>query len=149
GSLADIQAILQDRADFEEHFRHEFETVPTTARDSAALNSALSEVRSSWQPNADVGRLKAALGKLYERGRHVRNGIGSLQPPDDLPLSNFSHLQPTRSSGGAALPAENTAYLGRTLFSDYLVAVELGGTLLLVATIGAIAIAGRRPEAQS
>jgi NADH-quinone oxidoreductase subunit J len=44
------------------------------------------------------------------------------------------------------LPHENTAYLGRALFTDYLLAVELGGTLLLVATIGATAIAGRRGE---
>ena len=34
--------------------------------------------------------------------------------------------------------------IGRTLFTDYLLAVELAGTLLLVATIGAIAIAGTR-----
>jgi len=34
--------------------------------------------------------------------------------------------------------------LGKTLFVDYLFAVELGGTLLLVATIGAIALAPRR-----
>jgi NADH-quinone oxidoreductase subunit J len=34
--------------------------------------------------------------------------------------------------------------LGRSLFGDYLFAVELAGTLLLVATIGAIAIAPRR-----
>jgi NADH:ubiquinone oxidoreductase subunit 6 (subunit J) len=40
-------------------------------------------------------------------------------------------------------PGENVAPLGRALFTDYLVAVELGGTLLLVATIGAIAIAAR------
>jgi NADH-quinone oxidoreductase subunit J len=34
--------------------------------------------------------------------------------------------------------------LGRSLFGEYLFAVELAGTLLLVATIGAIAIAPRR-----
>ncbi|HYO25523.1 MAG TPA: NADH-quinone oxidoreductase subunit J [Lacipirellulaceae bacterium] len=34
--------------------------------------------------------------------------------------------------------------LGRTLFGQYLFAVELGGTLLLIATIGAIALAPRR-----
>jgi NADH-quinone oxidoreductase subunit J len=34
--------------------------------------------------------------------------------------------------------------LGRSLFGDYLFAVELAGTVLLVATIGAIAIAPRR-----
>lgn len=38
----------------------------------------------------------------------------------------------------------NLQTLGRTLFGNYLFAVELGGTLLLVATIGAIALAPRR-----
>jgi len=42
------------------------------------------------------------------------------------------------------VPAENSAYLGRSLFTDYLLPVELGGLLLLVATVGAIAIAQRR-----
>ncbi len=34
--------------------------------------------------------------------------------------------------------------LGRSLFGDYLFAVEVAGTLLLVASVGAIAIAPRR-----
>lgn len=41
---------------------------------------------------------------------------------------------------------EHVRGLGQTLFGDYLWAVELAGTLLLVATIGAIAIAFRRKE---
>jgi NADH-quinone oxidoreductase subunit J len=36
--------------------------------------------------------------------------------------------------------------LGRTLFGDYLYAVELAGTLLLVASVGAIAIALHSPR---
>jgi NADH-quinone oxidoreductase subunit J len=36
--------------------------------------------------------------------------------------------------------------LGRSLFGDYLFAVELAGTLLLIASIGAIAIAPRREQ---
>lgn len=36
--------------------------------------------------------------------------------------------------------------LGRSLFGDYLFAVELAGTLLLVASVGAIAIAPRRAQ---
>ena len=44
------------------------------------------------------------------------------------------------------LPAGNVAALGRTLFTDYLIPVELAATLLLVATIGAIVIAGRKSE---
>jgi NADH-quinone oxidoreductase subunit J len=44
------------------------------------------------------------------------------------------------------LPAANVAALGKTLFTDYLIPVELAATLLLVATIGAICIAGRKTE---
>jgi NADH:ubiquinone oxidoreductase subunit 6 (subunit J) len=44
------------------------------------------------------------------------------------------------------LPASNVAAIGKTLFTDYLIPVELAATLLLVATIGAIAIAGRKTE---
>ena len=36
--------------------------------------------------------------------------------------------------------------LGRSLFGDYLFAVELAGTLLLLATIGAIMMAPRRAQ---
>ena len=42
-----------------------------------------------------------------------------------------------------------TAGLGRSLYTDYLIAVELAGTVLLVATIGAIALAQRPTESQS
>jgi NADH-quinone oxidoreductase subunit J len=51
-----------------------------------------------------------------------------------------------RKAGLLALPADNVAALGKLLFTDYLLAVELGGTLLLVATIGAVAIAAKRAE---
>lgn len=43
-------------------------------------------------------------------------------------------------------PVGNLQGLGRSLFGDYLFAVELAGTLLLVACIGAIAIAPRREQ---
>ncbi|MCC6492402.1 MAG: NADH-quinone oxidoreductase subunit J [Pirellulales bacterium] len=42
--------------------------------------------------------------------------------------------------------AHSMRALGRSLFGDYLYAVEIAGTLLLVAAIGAIAIAPRRAE---
>jgi NADH:ubiquinone oxidoreductase subunit 6 (subunit J) len=77
---------------------------------------------------------------------------GSLQPSGHLPLSDFSGLPPNLPKiprdgrGQPSMPARNVAALGQSLFTDYLLAVELAGTLLLVATIGAIAIAGRRPE---
>ena len=47
---------------------------------------------------------------------------------------------------GRPLPRKTSPTWAGALFTDYLLAVELGGTLLLVATIGAIAIAARRAE---
>jgi NADH:ubiquinone oxidoreductase subunit 6 (subunit J) len=47
-------------------------------------------------------------------------------------------------TGQPRMPAENAAHLGKSLFTDYLLPVELGGFLLMVATIGAIAIAHRK-----
>jgi NADH:ubiquinone oxidoreductase subunit 6 (subunit J) len=46
-------------------------------------------------------------------------------------------------AGSGELPARNVANLGFLLYSEHLLAVELAGTLLLVATIGAVAIAHR------
>lgn len=69
---------------------------------------------------------------------------------------------PPRAEGGPALtaeagsnplsqaPDEETFHtmrsLGRSLFGDYLYAIEIAGALLLIAGIGAIAIAPRRAE---
>jgi len=50
--------------------------------------------------------------------------------------------------GNGHLPARNVANLGTVLYSEHLLAVEMAGTLLLVATVGAVAIAGRRREAK-
>lgn len=46
--------------------------------------------------------------------------------------------------GSAELPARNVGTIGMLLYSEHLLAVELAGTLLLVAAIGAVAIAGRK-----
>ena len=46
--------------------------------------------------------------------------------------------------GSVELPARNVENLGYLLYADHLLAIELAGTLLLVATIGAVAIAHRK-----
>jgi NADH:ubiquinone oxidoreductase subunit 6 (subunit J) len=106
------------------------------------------EVRKAFNELGD------GLQKLEVAGKETRYTLGTLQPAGNRPLSSFSGppSKDTRTKdardefrrdaeGRPQMPAENVAYLGRSLFSDYLLAVELGGTLLLVATIGAIAIA--------
>jgi NADH:ubiquinone oxidoreductase subunit 6 (subunit J) len=49
--------------------------------------------------------------------------------------------------GSGELPARNVSNIAYTLYADRLLAVEMAGTLLLVATIGAVAIAQRRGAA--
>jgi NADH-quinone oxidoreductase subunit J len=92
-----------------------------------------------------------------DRRKVMYNQLSWAEPPGNLPLSNLSGPpanvgaeQLRRNDDGLPqLPQDNTANLGRSLFTDYLLPVELGGTLLLVATIGAIAIAHRRIESKS
>jgi NADH:ubiquinone oxidoreductase subunit 6 (subunit J) len=45
----------------------------------------------------------------------------------------------------AEFTPDKTTGLGRSMFTDYLLAIELAGTVLLVATIGAIVLA-QKPE---
>lgn len=104
------------------------------------LDDALVNLREAWKD--DAATLRARLDRLYAVGARQRATAGSLPPPESVKLSAFSGPTPGRAPA-AGLPAENVAALGRSLYSDFLVAVELGGTLLLIATIGAIAIVQR------
>jgi NADH:ubiquinone oxidoreductase subunit 6 (subunit J) len=99
--------------------------------------------------------LETALAQVRDAGAQARHSLGVLQASDKRPLSEFSgpranlppgELRRDPETGQPELPAQNVAHLGRSLFTDYLLPVELGGTLLLVATVGAIAIASRRAE---
>lgn len=47
-------------------------------------------------------------------------------------------------AGSGELPARNVGNLGLVLYANHLFAVELAGTLLLVATVGAVAIAQKK-----
>lgn len=69
------------------------------------------------------------------------------------PSATMSRVTGTRSEltvpavvDGKAAPVGTLHGLGRALFGDYLFAVEMAGTLLLVASIGAIAMAPRRAQ---
>lgn len=97
-------------------------------------------------------KLRANLKEIVSLGRSLQIELrGVLQPDSNLNLSPFSGARPNQPPqldmhGRAQMPADNVAAIGETLFTDYLVAVELAATLLLVATIGAIVIAARRSE---
>jgi NADH-quinone oxidoreductase subunit J len=105
----------------------------------------------------DLDKLKETLSDLAALAEEARGRLAALQPPAHTPLSDLSGpssaTDPTNlrrdDEGRPVLPAENSAYLGRSLFTDFLLPVELGGTLLLVATVGAIAIAHRSSRRQA
>jgi NADH:ubiquinone oxidoreductase subunit 6 (subunit J) len=114
--------------------------------DQGLLEEEIANVRNNWtqwQEGADAAEARKDLTRVVEAARHVHEHYGVLRPhaPARKSLSHFSEV-PTDQ----VLPGENVAPLGRALFTDYLLPVELGGMLLLVATIGAIAITGRRKE---
>jgi len=71
--------------------------------------------------------------------------VYAIRQPDVLPSAAPSVARPF-SNETHRLEPSSTASLGRSLFSDYLWSVELAGTLLLVAVMGAIAVAQRTPE---
>src|SRR5262249_31602545 len=92
---------------------------------------------------AEFSQLQRELTKMHATANRIRLLRGGPQPHAQLRLSPYSGAPPNHppeTEGG--LPAQNVAGLGRTLFTDYLLPVELAGVLLTVATIGAIVIAG-------
>lgn len=109
--------------------------IPNAATPAAGNRDAL----RAWLERLE----QAAERNRGEAARHV----GRLAPPLRDTMSPFAGSPPNQPSQD--LSADNVAGLGRTLFSDYLLAVEIGGTLLLIATIGAIAISQRPPARRS
>jgi NADH:ubiquinone oxidoreductase subunit 6 (subunit J) len=106
------------------------------------LEGAL-ERESTPPDNAAAARPLGAAGRLAlaEFGRWLA------RLRDDAPAFRETYGQlPAAAATRTPLRADNVALLGQSLFTNFLIPVELGGTLLLVATIGAIAIAGRRGE---
>lgn len=106
--------------------------------------TAMSKLQEQSKKLLDFVQTKL-LAELPQR----RFATGSLQPGSGLPMSKYSGVPANGlfpSEARERLPAGNVAALGTSLFTDYLVAVEMAGVLLLVATIGAIIIAGRREE---
>jgi NADH:ubiquinone oxidoreductase subunit 6 (subunit J) len=112
----------------------EARTLPALERLRNALPRELEydvpELEKAWSKK-DLGALTAAAARLRDKALTVQQG--------SLAKNDPKAPQPP-------LTARNVEGLGRVLFTRYLVPVELAGVLLLAATIGAIAIAGRRGE---
>jgi NADH-quinone oxidoreductase subunit J len=105
---------------------------------------ALEKLRNLLDANREriSERLTAARlpGVDDAEGRRLPAMSSLSGPPPTTPFREFRR----DAAGRPELPAENAASLGRSLFTEYLLPVEIGGALLLIATVGAIAIAQRR-----
>lgn len=145
-SMAGLTAALGDDEVFLANVQKELEKTPGP-NEGAALIDKVTNIRvnwKEWKESQNLGQMQASLRLIADEGAEFRYQIGSLQPREATRQNMSAFSVPPED---VALP-ENVAPLGRTLFTDYLLPVELGGTLLLVATIGAIAITGRRQEAK-
>jgi NADH-quinone oxidoreductase subunit J len=112
-----------------------------TGKDDDAARNEIEELQKAWT-GMNVELLKNKAGGLLVALERRRQEHGSLALRD-VPGKTGT---PGHYKEPGKLPAANVAALGRTLFTDYLIPVELAATLLLVATIGAILIAGRKSE---
>jgi NADH:ubiquinone oxidoreductase subunit 6 (subunit J) len=145
GSVAELNQALGDPESFFARVQREAEGIRDSALRSNILAEAI-EARSRWEEwkrEANIGAMKEALAKLCERLDLAVSRYGLLDPEPAVVQSLSPYSRSVHRTEGAN---ENVAPLGRALFTDYLIPVELAGTLLLVATIGAIAISARRPE---
>lgn len=142
----------------EDELFNQFNKLFNARADWKDLHAKAEQVALAWSDNelvtdpAVVEKSRARLEELIALGKQARNRLGWLPPAENTPLSNMSGPPPTVESeqvrrdeaGLPRMPAQNAAFLGRSLFTDFLLPVELGGFLLLAATVGAIAIAFRR-----
>jgi len=83
---------------------------------------------------------KLGRARLVEDRKLMDESLAEL---DRIGQSLLLRLQ---GSPYSQMQVDHVAGLGQSLFGDYLWAVEVAGTLLLIATVGAIAIALRRKE---
>lgn len=103
--------------------------------DRLAATRAEPRVEAFLKQTAELKRANDALGKVL------------IDKPNEFrPAAEGLRAQLAVYLGNGHLPARNVENLGIVLYSEHLLAVEMAGTLLLVATIGAVAIAGRRRD---
>jgi len=103
-------------------------------------------LRNDKQARA-VLRQAADIRKQNEKAFDaVVNNVFDGKPSREITKSELRNLRDdvVVLAGAGGLPARNVGNLGYLLYADHLLAVELAGTLLLVATIGAIAITQRK-----
>jgi NADH-quinone oxidoreductase subunit J len=93
-------------------------------------------------PSATSGRdAKTAIPRYFGAGVFLLTSAGALSVVLKLAQGGTSAFQPAPNGMGTV------EHIGRELFTTHLVPFELSGALLLVAVVGAVAVArGRQPD---
>jgi NADH:ubiquinone oxidoreductase subunit 6 (subunit J) len=131
---------------------HIAEVVGTTPGEAPAARKTVQERlrfagvdRRVWGVIEQADKLRAKKKDVYDR---LDNNLLARNPNLEQAKADLRSLRDdvVLFLGNGLLPARDVAAIGYSLYSEYLIAVEMAGTLLLVATIGAVAIAGRKRE---
>ncbi|MFO0811850.1 MAG: NADH-quinone oxidoreductase subunit J [Gemmatales bacterium] len=112
---------------------------PDATTQKAEAVKAWSAARTLLQDNK-APQAHASLAKLYEIATQLELAYNRYSGILSVTATN-SPAQSKLSARSSDARIDHVNELGRSLFGDYLYAVELAGTLLLVATIAAILIA--------
>jgi NADH:ubiquinone oxidoreductase subunit 6 (subunit J) len=115
-----------------------------------SIRKRVAALRPDPQGQAVLARAEAAVRQQDRAFRTVDQSVFAGSPP---PREARAEVRKLRDevlllATSTQLPLRNVTNIGYTLYTTHLLAVELAGTLLLVATIGAIAIAQRRRAAE-
>lgn len=126
-----------------------------TAKADQLSSPLVEELLEVFPTSFHVNDLDAQRGKLDEIKVTAKKVLEEIRPLARMhgSLVGDAKAEETVFAGAASnetpkpLPAKNVAALGRALFTEYLIPVLMAAVLLLVAPIGAIAIAHRNAEA--
>jgi NADH:ubiquinone oxidoreductase subunit 6 (subunit J) len=136
-----VMAVLQ-----EEILRVPSDVWPTSKKDDVMLRFEAAQEKWAAGKTAPAGRNPAQMEEAVTTLQQIAQELATAGPhPSTLPIPE--QVRQTVGGVGRESAGQYVAGLGRSLFGEYLYAVELAGELLLIATIGAIAIAFRRKEA--
>jgi NADH:ubiquinone oxidoreductase subunit 6 (subunit J) len=122
-------------------------SLPARLEKTAARGAAPAVLYREDEQARGVLRRAAAVRELnWATYKAVNDNLSGAKPDGAAAKAELRRLRDEvlLLAGSADLPARNVGNLGYLLYTDHLLAVELAGTLLLVAVIGAVAIAHRR-----
>lgn len=118
---------------------------PTRPTLQQRLRPAETDART-WQVIEQADKLRDRKKEVFDK---LDNNLLGQRPDLDAARAELRALREdvVLFAGRGELPARNVSAVGFALYSEHLVGVEMAGALLLVATVGAVAIAQRRREA--